>query len=61
MNEQEVGDMLESIINRCEIWLYIYEHDELPLVVREAKITLLEDMATDAQDIVLGFCIGNKQ
>jgi hypothetical protein len=52
MNRAEVNELVKSIKNRC----LIYENvvGRLPDYVLP---TILEDIAVDAQKIVLGFCV----
>ena len=56
MNDEELADKLTSIINRSIIVQHLLASD-VPLDVFMAKVTLLEDIAEDAQAIALGCCV----
>ena len=56
MTDKELADKLTSIINRSIIVQYLLSAD-VPRDVFDAKVTLLEDIAEDAQAIALGCCV----
>lgn len=56
MTDEELADKLTSIINRSTIVQYLLSAD-VPRDVFMAKVTLLEDIAEDAQAIALGCCV----
>lgn len=56
MDEGEVSEKVDSCLSRLMLWAYLYHTADLPPELAKRKVTLLEDVISDVQEIC-DFCV----
>lgn len=56
MTDEELRDKIGAIYNRSVILTFLLQYP-VPLAVKACIVTLIEDLAQDAQEVVLGHCV----